>query len=88
MAHLKINGARRARLRRAMLRDFGDGVTAPCQLCGTALTMENMTIDRYPIPGIDGGKYLVNNIRPLCLTCNNEDGSQRNAERGRWRYNG
>lgn len=79
--HNRINAHTRARLRRGLLRDFGDGVSAPCQVCGDILTDETMTIDRYPVCGWDGGRYLRNNIRPLCRYCNEEDGAQRVRER-------
>jgi hypothetical protein len=42
--------------------------------CGTILTIETITVDRYPIPGCDGGKYVKGNIRPACAKCNSEHG--------------
>lgn len=53
-----------------MLHRFGNGIEAPCVGCGVALTNATMTIDRYPIPGRDGGKYEHGNVRPMCHDCN------------------
>jgi hypothetical protein len=70
----KLSGAQRKKrpaLRRWMLRKFGNGTEVPCAGgCGKILTEETMTIDRYPIPGRDGGKYYKNNVRPMCRPCN------------------
>lgn len=34
--------------------------------CGEILTIETITVDRYPIPGCQGGTYRRDNIRPAC----------------------
>jgi hypothetical protein len=49
--------------------------------CQTILTLETVTVDRYPIPGVLGGTYARDNIRPACASCNYGEGyaiSQRN----------
>lgn len=54
-----------------LLETFGDGEQAPCGFgCGTLLTFETITVDRYPIPGCQGGTYRRGNIRPACEPCN------------------
>lgn len=49
---------------------FGDGVTVKCSTCPTMLDIVTLTIDRYPIPGCQGGTYRRGNIRPMCGPCN------------------
>ena len=36
---------------------------------------DTITVDRYPVPGIDGGSYRHGNIRPACGTCNSRHGN-------------
>lgn len=60
----------RHNLRRWVLTAHGDGTLAPCAGCGVALTDETMTLDRYPIPGKWGGRYVRDNCRPTCAPCN------------------
>ena len=65
-----------------LLEKFGDGETCMCANgCGTRLYFENLTVDRYPIPGIDGGTYRHDNIRPVCLPCNSSLGAKLVRER-------
>lgn len=76
--------ARRAR-RKWLLKTFGDGVTADCQLkvspdCLGRVDEITMSIDRHPIPGWKGGKYVQGNIRPSCTPCNLADGCQQSQE--------
>jgi hypothetical protein len=62
--------ARRAR-RQWLLDAFGDGVRAACSFgCGAVVTLETMSVDRYPIAGVNGGTYRRGNIRPACEPCN------------------
>ena len=42
--------------------------------CKEILTMETVTVDRYPIPGCMGGTYVRGNIRPACATHNYGEG--------------
>jgi hypothetical protein len=58
------------------LDTFGDGVTALCSFgCGTELSFDTITVDRYPIPGCKGGTYQRGNIRPACARENSADGA-------------
>lgn len=45
-----------------------------CYRCGTVLTEETLTIDRIK-PGIEGGTYADENIRPACGGCNSSTGA-------------
>ena len=38
--------------------------------CGVILTFSNASLDRYPIPGCDGGEYTYKNLRLACRPCN------------------
>ena len=44
--------------------------------CQTILTMETVTVDRYPTPGALGGGYTRDNIRPACAKHNYGDGTR------------
>lgn len=66
----------RRRRKQWLLDTFGDGTVALCSfVCGTELTFDTITVDRYPIAGIDGGTYVRKNIRPACGFCNSKYGS-------------
>lgn len=71
------------RIRKQWLLDnFGDGTIAICSFeCGTELTFDTITVDRYPISGIEGGTYKRDNIRPACGRCNSADGAAMGAAR-------
>lgn len=43
--------------------------------CGTELTWRTATLDRYPIPGREGGTYHPANTRLACHRCNTQDGA-------------
>jgi hypothetical protein len=43
--------------------------------CPTILTLETVTVDRYPIPGALGGTYARDNIRPACAKHNYGEGN-------------
>jgi hypothetical protein len=69
-----------------LLETFGDGVTVRCAIdwdddCLMLLTSETLTIDRYPVAGVDGGTYRRDNIRPACRTCNQRSGAFADWER-------
>lgn len=53
--------------------------------CQVILTLETITVDRYPIPGCEGGRYTRDNIRPACAAHNSEDGGRMGAARRRQR---
>ena len=73
--NVRGNTTERARRRQWLLDTFGDGVTAMCAFeCGTELTIETITVDRYPIPGCQGGTYAKENIRPACAADNSRHG--------------
>lgn len=74
----------RRRRRAWLLATFGDGVKAPCYRCETPLDADTLTVDRIK-PGIEGGTYRRNNIRPACGSCNSETGGQLGGERRRQR---
>lgn len=58
-----------------LLNVYGNGKTAPCSYaCGRRVNRETMTVDRYPVPGCDGGTYRKGNIRPACEHCNSRYG--------------
>lgn len=83
--------SRRAR-KTWLLVQFGNGTRARCATCPAWLTFETITVDRWPIPGCEGGTYRRDNIRPMCGTCNSRDGSYLGHARRRagaaelWRY--
>jgi 5-methylcytosine-specific restriction endonuclease McrA len=53
----------------------GMGVPAcRCYRCGKLLTEDRLTVDRI-VPGIHGGTYRRNNIRPACGRCNSATGA-------------
>lgn len=71
--------SRRAR-RQWLLDTFGDGTTAACRLkvspaCLKTVDIVTLSVDRYPIPGCEGGRYVRGNIRPVCAPCNMHHGS-------------
>lgn len=71
---------RRAR-KQWLLDAFGDGRTAACSFgCGTVVDIESISVDRYPIPGCQGGTYRRGNIRPACGPCNSRHGGGLRSE--------
>ena len=85
---MKINSASHAnergsskdrKIRKQWLLDtFGNGTIAFCGFhgCGETLTFDTITVDRYPIPGCEGGRYVRGNIRPACLHHNCSEGGK------------
>lgn len=73
-----------------LLATFGDGESAPCSFhgCDVALTFETITVDRFPVPGYAGGRYVRGNIRPACARHNSEDGGRASGELRRTRAGG
>lgn len=67
----------RARRREWLVDTFGDGVLVRCAFegCSEMLTKNTVTVDRWPIPGIEGGRYVRGNIRPACSYHNSKDGA-------------
>ena len=61
------------RARKAWLVEtWGDGFTVVCAFegCAAVLTEATVTVDRWPVPGCQGGTYARDNIRPACDRCN------------------
>ena len=75
--------ARRRRKRTLLARD-GDGTTAPCWECGTAVTFETMIVDKIRT-GRDGGRYRLKNCRVHCRKCSELQGHRMGLETRRWR---
>lgn len=69
--------ARRVR-KQWLLNVFGNGEYAYCcfEGCTEALTFDTITVDRYPVAGIDGGTYKRGNIRPMCGFHNSSTGAK------------
>lgn len=66
---------RRAR-KQWLLDEFGDGKTAACAFdCGTMVDIDTIYVDRHPVPGCLGGRYVRTNIRPSCGSCNSRFGA-------------
>lgn len=83
-------GSKRQRAARKqwLLDTFGDGTLAPCSLkihpeCPGVVGLDTVTVDRFPIPGCEGGTYHHGNIRPACGKCNQLHGSQMGVTRQR-----
>lgn len=77
------------RVRKQWLLDtFGDGTTVVCSFegCDRVLTFKTMTVDRFPIPGGEGGRYVRGNIRPACGPCNYADEVNRERKKKRYGY--
>lgn len=60
----------RRNLRFWVLTEYGDGSIAPCWVCGAELNCVTMTLDRHPVPGKWGGRYIRENTKPACVRCN------------------
>lgn len=84
--HANERGSSYDRRRRKvfLLVTFGDGEKAPCYRCAMLLSFETLTVDRVK-PGIEGGRYTRDNIRPACGGCNSETGGLLGAARKRAR---
>ena len=42
--------------------------------CEAIVDFDTITVDRYPVPGCRGGRYVRGNIRPVCGPCNSRHG--------------
>lgn len=79
-------GSHARRVRRQWLVDtFGNGETVQCSTCPAVLTVDTVTPDRWPVPGIEGGTYRRGNIRPQCFPCSCASGGYLAAERNKER---
>lgn len=70
----------RRRRRAWLLSNFGDGRSVRCYRCPQRLTDGTLTVDRI-VPGVEGGTYRRDNIRPACAGCNSETGGRLGASR-------
>jgi hypothetical protein len=84
-ANVRGNTEDRRKRKLWLLSEFGDGIAAMCAFgCGTELDFSTITVDRHPVAGCNGGRYVRGNIRPACAACNEEDGRKMGREtRGR-----
>lgn len=82
-SNTNARGSAEARRRRKawLLTTFGDGTYVACAAedCGSVLTFDTLTVDRFPIPGCQGGRYVRGNIRPMCGPCNSKLGGSLRA---------
>jgi hypothetical protein len=66
----------------------GDGVTVECHMrvspdCLMVVTEGTLSVDRFPVDGVDGGRYVRGNIRPGCPPCQSLSGGRLAQERRR-----
>lgn len=70
-------GNSRDRLRRRvwLMKAWASDIPAHvrCYRCGVPLSIAIVTVDRIK-PGVKGGRYVRNNIRPACSFCNSATG--------------
>jgi hypothetical protein len=52
-----------------LLRQFGNGRVVWCFHCGRKCRTR-WEVDRYPVCGHDGGRYVRGNVVPACRPCN------------------
>lgn len=74
------NSTDRRRRRQWLITQFGDGEgRAPCRAelhhdeCPGFVTVETLTVGRI-VPGVQGGRYTRDNIRPEFGMCNSRHG--------------
>ncbi|AIM50398.1 hypothetical protein PBI_OMNICRON_65 [Mycobacterium phage Omnicron] len=77
------SAASRRRRKQWLLDTFGDGTTCTCSTCPEVLTFDTITVDRYPVAGVDGGRYVRGNIRPQCALCASRQGASMSHTRRR-----
>lgn len=70
----KGNTTDRHRREDTLLREFGNGETAPCVYCGKRLgrvdsDLEKLTQDHI-WPASEGGRFIMENLVPACAGCN------------------
>lgn len=83
------NAETRRRRKAWLLEQFGNGKRARCSTCPTWLTFDTVTVDRWPVAGCEGGRYVRGNIRPQCSPCACSQGGHLGAARrdaNLWRY--
>jgi hypothetical protein len=73
------SAAARRKRKQALLDRDGDGATAQCWACSTRVTYATMICDRI-VPGIRGGRYVLENLRIHCTTCSGLQAGALSAE--------
>lgn len=72
------NSKNRAARRQWLVNVYGNGEKVLCYRCREPLTVDTVTSDRI-VPGVAGGTYRRENIRPACLGCNASTGARLRA---------
>jgi hypothetical protein len=62
----------RRRRRDWLMLTFGNGKTIPCFWCKKKMRTR-FEVDRFPVCGHDGGRYVRENIVASCAGCNNNN---------------
>lgn len=57
----------------------GNHRRVPCTWCGRRLTRRQLQVDRWPLCGHKGGRYVRGNVVPACASCNRTRCSWRTA---------
>jgi hypothetical protein len=83
--HVDYRGNTRDRIRRReyLMKLYGNGRTIVCYHCKRRVRC--FEVDRYPIPGIKGGRYTRSNIVPSCRRCNRPGRFQVSHRNMKWR---
>lgn len=63
------NSVGRAIRRKALYKEFGDGVTCPCVYCGVRVGEGTLEQDKIKTTA-EGGRYRMPNLIPSCSGCN------------------
>ena len=67
---LRGNSSDRRRRKIYLINTFGNGKNVPCFHCGRKLSYDTMEVDRHPVCGHNGGRYVKENVVPACNECN------------------
>jgi 5-methylcytosine-specific restriction endonuclease McrA len=69
------NSSDRRRRKLAVLARDGDGELTTCYACAVPLLYDDLCLDRI-VPGYLGGTYRLENVRPSCKPCGDEQGAR------------
>jgi 5-methylcytosine-specific restriction endonuclease McrA len=64
---------------------FGNSMVGNCYVCGADITFTNFELGHNK-PHTKGGKWVVENLRPLCRTCNRSIGDKMTVEAFKKKY--
>jgi hypothetical protein len=64
---------------------FGNNMIGKCYVCGAEITFTNFELGHNK-PHTKGGKWVVENLRPLCRTCNRSIGDKMTVEAFKKKY--